>query len=126
LGGAQSAGASVNDLGQVVGSSSTLDGQTHATLWDAVYGVLDLNDLVLDLAQEWDFLAVATDISNTGFITGYGLTADGFEHAFLLTEVKNIPEPRMLTLLIIGLLSLRLVRDVGDRRSKKFQSRLHG
>ena len=42
LGGAFSNAAAVNTGGQVVGSSTTANGQTHAFLWTAAGGMVDL------------------------------------------------------------------------------------
>ena len=48
--------------------------------------MLDLNDLVVDMTG-WLWLYEAWDISDTGYITGRGITSSGAFHAFLLTEI---------------------------------------
>ncbi len=79
------------------------DTAIHAFLWDSVDSLFDLNDLVVDLTG-WDYLEHAFSISDTGFITGYGITTNGETHAFLLTpESPQLPEPTSIALLGLGL-----------------------
>lgn len=78
----------VNDNGDVVGASETLDANgtqvTHAVLWSG--GVAqDLGTLVPDPGNPGFFLGSsrAIDIDNTGRIVGASDTVFGVEHAFL-------------------------------------------
>ena len=119
LGGYRSGGTSINDNGFIVGFSDTSLGSTHATLWDNNFNIFDLNEFVIDLNIHWDRLVMANDISNTGYITGYGITNDGFERAFLLTEVLvAVDEPPLLLLMSIGLIAMLT-------RRKSYGSILH-
>jgi hypothetical protein len=59
--------------------------------------MFDLNDLI---APGSGFTLVSAQaISDTGYIAGFGTTAEGETHAFLLTTV---PEPSSRVLLAIG------------------------
>jgi probable HAF family extracellular repeat protein len=72
LGGVSSYPDAINDAGQVVGRSEIVgDAVPRAFLWDPVDGMLNLQDLVADFS-DWEYLESAEDISNTGYITGYG------------------------------------------------------
>ncbi|HEY9605578.1 MAG TPA: hypothetical protein V6C85_28500, partial [Allocoleopsis sp.] len=93
LGGNNSSAEDINNLGQIVGASSTAANvlDTHAILWEE--GVMtDLNSLI-PLDSGW-LLSDARGINNTGQIVGYGSINSEF-HAFLLTpvsETRSIPE----------------------------------
>src|SRR5256885_2311404 len=45
LGGSSSSAAGLNRDGQIVGSSATAAGATHAFFWDAAHGMIDLGTL---------------------------------------------------------------------------------
>lgn len=112
LGGEESWAHGINDQGQVVGASRVNVGNnfTGAFLWDPVLGMLDLNDLVVDLSG-WSHITVATDISNTGYITGFGFTESGMIRSFLLTPVSaSVPEPESFLLFVLGLAGLWFAR----------------
>ena len=89
LGGTSSYSTAINDSGRVVGRSEIVDDAVpRAFLWDPVDGMLNLQDLVADFS-DWEYLESAEDISNTGYITGYGYNADGIRRAFLLVPSEN-------------------------------------
>lgn len=92
----------INNAGHVVGTSGDSSGRPRAFLYDGT--IKDLNDLI-DNALGWT-LTHASDINNSGQITGYG-TIGGEEHAFLLTP---IPEPGTITLLLCSLASVVIMR----------------
>jgi probable HAF family extracellular repeat protein len=96
-----SVGRAVNDSGQVVGyAANDIVNPDLAFLYSGGQ-MLDLNSLI---APGSGFTLVqANGISDTGYITGYGLTSDGSQHAFLLTPV---PEPCGLVLLGTGAVGL--------------------
>jgi len=91
LGGNSSEARSINELGQVVGESSTSDGRAHAFLYrdDAL---IDLNSLI-PTDSGW-VLEDAFGINQDGQIVGYG-TINGETHAFLATDppATAVPEP---------------------------------
>jgi probable HAF family extracellular repeat protein len=77
LGGTSSAATGLNELGQVIGWSQTASGQTHAFLWTAQRGMVDLGKIA---GGSYSF---ASAINEKGQIVGYGDDADGVSHALL-------------------------------------------
>jgi probable HAF family extracellular repeat protein len=87
-------GEAVNASGQVAGFSRPAVGMTRAFLYSGGQ-MLDLNDLI---APGSGFTLVnAYGISDNGYITGTGTTADGTWHPFLLT-----PVPESCGLMLLG------------------------
>ena len=104
LGGSTSYGYGVNASGQVVGYSDTTGNAAgHAFLYSG--GVMiDLNDLIAPGSGL--VLTTAQAISDTGLIVGYGTTATGSIHAFLLTPaVAAVPEPATVASMAVGVLA---------------------
>ncbi|MHC4757406.1 MAG: hypothetical protein ACYTE8_02000 [Planctomycetota bacterium] len=81
LGGNSSKAKSINNVGQVVGSSKILTGEKHAFIWENGT-MVDLNTLI-DPSSEW-ILNSAYSINDKGWIVGVGIHPDGAMHAFLL------------------------------------------
>ncbi len=119
-GGSSSYGYGLNDLSQVVGSVNygiTQPGQpnSEAFIWDAVYGMFNLNTLISTTDQASWVLTQATGINDSAEITGTGLL-NGVAHAFLLTPIpdeplfstpgQTVPEPPAVGLTLIGLLTV--------------------
>jgi probable HAF family extracellular repeat protein len=112
---------SINNLGSIVGDSLVAEGAFHAFLYRD--GIMhDLNNLI-DSSHGWT-LRNAWDVSDTGFIVGWGLH-NGAERSFLLTPV---PEPTVLVLVICpisGCVVWRYRHAVGLKRitpgSEKFK-----
>jgi probable HAF family extracellular repeat protein len=100
LGGPRGGSArSLNNIGQIVGSSTTSGGPGQAFLYEN--GVMiNLNDL-LPTGSGW-MLTEAIDINDSGQIVGYG-TIGGVQHAFLMTPV---PLPAAVWLFGSGVLGL--------------------
>ncbi len=65
----------INDEGQVVGSSLTSSGETHAFLWQ--------DGEMADLGTLGGSASYATGINDQGQIVGYATPAGGGQHAFL-------------------------------------------
>ncbi len=80
LGGASSAGNGINNLGQVVGSSDTANGETRAfrTAPNSV-----INPATDDLGTLGGLFSSAADINDLGQVIGSSTTASGETHAFL-------------------------------------------
>ncbi|MCX6982713.1 MAG: PEP-CTERM sorting domain-containing protein [Verrucomicrobia bacterium] len=106
LGGNSSYASGINNLGMVVGNSDTLSG-ARAFVYES--GIMyDLNNLVTNLgAAGFNYLDNAISINDSGWVTGYGTTLSGENHAFLALVVP-VPEPAtgMIGLLCIGAAAL--------------------
>jgi probable HAF family extracellular repeat protein len=91
LDGSDSYGYAVNNHGHVVGLSYVppeVSNNSHAFLYTAAGGIVDLNDLI-DPLSGWELLD-ASELNDAGQITGQGLIGDEY-HAYLLTPVSLIP-----------------------------------
>jgi probable HAF family extracellular repeat protein len=101
---ASSYAAAINNAGRVVGWSEIEDDlENRAFLWDPVDGLLNLQDLVADFS-DWEYLERAEDISDTGYITGYGRNAEGLRRAFLMVPSGNgVPTSSPISLMALGL-----------------------
>jgi probable HAF family extracellular repeat protein len=108
---------SINNAGQVVGFSQTLDHAQHATLWDGT-GIVDLNQFLSsdDVNAGWE-LVEARDINNSGIIVGTASNKlTGVSSAFVLTP-STVPEPSTWLLTLSGLIgSLAITRHRSSRR----------
>ncbi len=81
LGGTESRGNAINNLGQVVGSSDTPDGTTHRAFRTAANSVI--NAATDDLGTLGGSSSTALDINDLGQTVGSSTTASGETHAFL-------------------------------------------
>ena len=63
LGGKKSYADAINDLGQVLGSSETKDGNGSVFLWDHMAGMVNLSAIVGNYIDDWH-------INNSGLIAG--------------------------------------------------------
>jgi probable HAF family extracellular repeat protein len=104
LGGSFSLATGLNNLGQVVGHSMTVDGTLNAfvTLGDALINLETLPDI---MDAGWSNLTVAA-INDAGQIAGTGLI-NGKQRAFFLAPV---PEPTTYAMLLSGLALLIYAR----------------
>lgn len=107
LGGPNSRGFGINNLGQVVGESQTAGGVYHAFIYTGGQMIdldtwLDATDPVA--GAHWT-LTFASDIGNTGYISGYGIY-DGNTRGFLIDGSSLLPEPATLGLLGLGAVTL--------------------
>lgn len=80
LGGTESAGNAINNLGQVVGSSETANGETRAFRTAANSAINATTD---DLGTLGGSSSTAFDINDLGQVVGSSTTASGETHAFL-------------------------------------------
>jgi probable HAF family extracellular repeat protein len=78
LGGRYTTPAGINEAGEVVGSATTAGGQTHAFLWTAAGGMIDVGTLGGSSSE-------ALGINDAGQVVGSSATAGGQTHAFLWT-----------------------------------------
>ena len=78
----------INDAGRIVGWSNSTDLFSHAVMWEGG-AIHDLNDLVLPVTHGWKLVS-AEDISDTGYIVGFGYPPGGSNvHAVLLTPLAT-------------------------------------
>ena len=93
----------INNLTQVVGSSTNASGGTSAFVWDQSAGMVDLNTMITNKPTNvW--LTDASAINNQGCIVGLAMNSSYQYHAYLLTPTS--PEPGSLLVLGAGLISL--------------------
>jgi len=77
LGGSTSWAGGINDRGQVAGYARLKNEETHAVLWERGHAT-DLGGFPDGSAsQGTGVLSVATDVSSTGLVIGWGLSASG-------------------------------------------------
>ncbi len=99
----------INDMGQVVGSSSTAGGSVDGYLYSN--GTMtDLNDLISPNSG-WN-LQWPAGINNDGQIVGYGFL-NGVQEGFLLTVdngggTATVPEPSSISLFALGAIGLAI------------------
>lgn len=122
LGGNSSFGYGINNFGLIVGESYTTgDSAVHAFLHEGT-SMIDLNSFLGD-GSGWT-LHSATDINNSGQITGYGIF-NGIGQAFIMTPFEEapvaspVPEPSTFMLIGSGLGGFALIRRF--RRNKENQ-----
>ena len=75
LGGNSSGAWGVNNLGQVTGEADPESGSTHAFLWDATSGLIDLGGALPEFSGQINTRGLA--INDSGQITGVAFHADG-------------------------------------------------
>ena len=81
VGGLESRAFALNERGQVVGSSTTASGPTHAALWG-------LNARPADLGTLGGGTSAAEDVNNAGAVAGTSAISSGASHAFLWSAGK--------------------------------------
>ncbi len=123
LGGQTSAANSLNEVGDIVGYSESVDGIVQAALWSGGK-ITNLNDLLDDASLQagWH-LDTAQDINDYGWIVGTASNArlGIYSAAFLLArESHDVPEPST-ALLMFGPLAILLFRH----RRRSLAGRLH-
>lgn len=113
--GGQGAPLGINDLGQIVGFSSTLNNGSHAFVSDGV-NISDLNSLIaLGSGLE---LINATGINNLGQIVGQAKDVQNNTHEYILAPIANqIPEPTAFSMFVIVTLGA-IARGLARRRKK--------
>ncbi len=73
----------LNNSTEVVGYTYLTTGEKRAFLWTDISGMQDVNDLVIEGGSDIT-MTVATGISDSGVICGYGVAGDGSTHAIKL------------------------------------------
>lgn len=77
----------INDAGLIVGAGNSGALYSHAFVWEGMQ-LHDLNDLIVPANHGWT-LVEARDVSDTGFIVGYGFPPGGVHlHAFRLDPLR--------------------------------------
>lgn len=110
LGGDSSEALGINNLRQVVGSSSLADNSTqHAFLWEEG-NLIDLNSLI-NSASGWE-LTSALEINENGDIIGIG-NFNGERRGFI-ANAKAVPEPTST----LGVLGLGMFGFMGWRKGR--------
>jgi probable HAF family extracellular repeat protein len=89
LGGTRSGAAAINERGQVAGNSLVPTGDTHAFRWSAAFGLEDIGLLPGSVVPSLSF---ATDISDSGLVTGWALNADRAQRGFVWTRKTGMIE----------------------------------
>ncbi len=105
----------INDRDQVVGERLIKPdnfGARRAFYWDKNTGMVDLLDLVCN-KEDWYYLITAKDISNKGWIVGYGRKANDTHHAFLMIPEINMGDINCDS--IVNLLDLAAVAGQWNR-----------
>jgi probable HAF family extracellular repeat protein len=74
--------AAINDVDQIVGSSTTASGSSHAFLWS--------EGAMADLGTLGGTYSNALAVNRSGQVTGQALTADGVYHPFIYTQGEMI------------------------------------
>ena len=116
LGGDQSYAYDINDLGIIVGESTTYAGAPYARafIYDSINGMQNLNDFVLP-GHEFEFFRAAGSINNAGLIAATGRINDTW-HAVLMTPLTPVPVPTTILLLGSGLIGFAGMRKRFKKR----------
>ena len=85
LGGASGTARAINNAGQIVGTSATTSGDSHAFLWTAAGGMTDLGTLGGTASTAWA-------INNRGHIVGVSTLASGQSHPFYWTPAGGMQD----------------------------------
>ena len=85
LGGASSSAVVVNDVGQVVGYSATVSGDSHAFSSTKATGMIDLGTLGGSTSG-------ASDVNDVGQVVGTSTTPAGNQHAFSWTAATGMTD----------------------------------
>jgi uncharacterized membrane protein len=92
----------INEFGVVTGFSH-IDGPDgrHATIWDEINGLRDLNDLIIS-GPTYEFIADANDINDVGQIVALSFIdkSEGIYHGVLLTPIAFVISPKAVTKVI--------------------------
>lgn len=83
LGGDTSVATGINDAGQVVGYSTTSEGESHTFVWAKETGLHDIGALGSDYALPYA-------MNEHGQVVGYSPSASGFVHAFSWTDAGGM------------------------------------
>ena len=106
LGGTYSEAFSINDSGYIVGGSFVGSGNTHGFIWHEDFGMLDLNDLIVNIDGEILYITTVWDINENGDIVGAARNLSGQSQAIYLQAVSEVPLPAAGWLFVSALAGL--------------------
>jgi len=110
----------INDSGQLLGLSYATNNKANGYLYDSVFGLLNINDLIMDMGP-FDYIASTTAFWGDSII-GVGVMVDDItgeyvEHIVALRQVTSVSEPGSLGLMLLGFIGVVVSRRKSTAKS---------